>query len=164
MKRLVLVRHAKSSWANPGLADFDRPLSKRGKRDAPAVGLHLKSQRGIVPDLVLCSTAKRARATAKRLRKALGCPKDRMVWCDGIYGGAAWDLLDLIRAMDDVHETVMLIGHNPDMTDLAEDLSGEAVGNLPTCAAFCVEFDVASWSGVGSENGRQVFYDIPRQI
>jgi phosphohistidine phosphatase len=164
MKRLYLVRHAKSSWANPGMADFDRPLNKRGKRDAPAMGHHLKSSREVCPDLVLCSPAKRARATSKRLLKALGCTKDRIVWCDGIYGGSTRDLLSLVHAAEEIHVEVMLIGHNPYMTDLAEDLSGEAVGNMPTCAVFCLDFDVATWSLVGPGSGRKVFYDVPKRI
>jgi len=164
MKRLYLVRHAKSSGADSGMADFDRPLNKRGKRDAPAMGHHLKSLREACPDLVLCSPAERARATSRRLLKALGCPKDRIVWRDGIYGGSTWDLLNLVRTVEDIHGEVMLIGHNPYMTDLAEDLSGEAVGNMPTCAVFCLDFDMVTWSSVGPGSGRKVFYDVPKQI
>ena len=93
MKRLYLVRHAKADSGTYGLDDFDRPLNKRGKKDAPRMGKHLKRVWQVAPDRVLCSTAKRARSTAKRLRKALDISKKQIAWHERIYSGHKDDVL-----------------------------------------------------------------------
>jgi len=164
MKRLYLVRHAKSSWANGQQADFDRPLNSRGKKDAPEMGKHLRMRRAVSVDLVLCSTAKRAKATAKRLLKEIQYPIEQVVWKEMIYSGNATDLLILISNVEDHFKSVMVIGHNPDMTDLVNFLSREEIGDMPTCGVFGLAFEVDTWSAIKSERGLKLFYDVPKQL
>ena len=163
MKRLYLVRHAKSSWDSDALSDFDRPLNKRGKRDAPRMGEHLLQVRKVAPDVMVSSPARRARSTARRLAKALGYPEDRIVWHDDIYGGGADAILACIRQATADRE-LMVIGHNPDLTYLARMLSGEPVDNMPTCGVFCVDFEVDAWADVAEGRGKKVFFDAPKEI
>ena len=162
MKRLYLVRHAKSSWGNPGLTDFDRPLNKRGKRDAPQMGDYLRSFRQVHPDYVLCSTAKRVRSTAKRLLKALAYPKEQVVWDERIYSGHSDDVLAMIRRIDNQYKEVMVIGHNPDMTELANVLTGVHIANMPTCGVAGIDFDIDSWANI--RLGNLVFFEVPKSI
>jgi phosphohistidine phosphatase len=161
MKRLYLVRHAKSSWGDPELADIDRPLNKRGKRDAPAAGERLK-KRKVKPDLIISSPAKRARRTAREIADQIGYPPRRIVIDDAVYHGALEGLLTAIHGIDVSCGEAMLFGHNPGFTDLAGLLTGARVDSLPTCAIFCVDFDTDSWQDVGEAMGTLVFLDYPK--
>jgi len=164
MKRLYLVRHAKSSWANDQQTDFDRPLNSRGKKDAPEMGEHLKMRRAVTLDLVLCSPAKRAKATAKRLLKEIQYPIEQVVWQDIIYSGNATDLLTLICDVDYHFKSVMVIGHNPYISDMVRFLSKEEIGDMPTCGVFGLAFEVDTWSAINNERGLKLFYDVPKKI
>ncbi|MDP6775588.1 MAG: histidine phosphatase family protein [Candidatus Latescibacteria bacterium] len=161
MRRLYLVRHAKSSWSDPELADIDRPLNKRGKRDAPAAGERLK-KRKVRPDLIVSSPAKRARRTAGAIAEEIGFPGKNIATDDAVYHASSVELLSVIRGFDDAHGEVMMFGHNPGFTDLASLLTGAHVDNLPTCAIFCVDFDIGSWQEVGEAKGTLVFLDYPK--
>ena len=160
MKRLYLVRHAKSSWGDPELADIDRPLNNRGKRDAPDAGRRLK-KRKVKPDLIISSPAKRARRTARVIAEQIGYPAERVVINDAVYHAAANELLAVVREIDDACGEAMMFGHNPGFTDLAGLLTGASVDNLPTCAIFCVDFDSDSWRDVAETKGTLVFLDYP---
>ena len=158
MVLLYLVRHAKSSWADPGMADIDRPLNKRGKRDAPAMGRRLE-ERGVRPDLIISSPAKRARRTTVEIGKAIGYEGNVRV-LESIYGGGASEIIRVAQSVDDAVTSLMIVGHNPDMTDLANTLTDFSVDNVPTCAIFCARFD--SWSTVGPGTGQFEFFDFPK--
>lgn len=164
MKQLYLVRHAKSSWGDGQLVDFDRPLNSRGKKDAPEMGEHLRTRRAVALDLVLCSPAKRAKATAKRLLKGVQYPIEQVVWEEIIYTGHTNDLLTLIGSVENCFKSVMVIGHNPYMTDLVNYLSKDEIGEMPTCAVFGLAFEVDSWSAIKNERGLKLFYDVPKKI
>lgn len=164
MKHLYLVRHAKSSWAQLDTPDFDRPLNKRGKADAPIMGRHLRQQRGVVVNQVICSTAKRARATAKLLVKGLAYDFDQVLWNETIYSGDVNDLCNLIKKSDDAWQSVMVIGHNPDMTDLVNLLAGDTVENMPTCGVYGMVLEVDSWKMVEAGVGKKLFFDVPKSI
>jgi phosphohistidine phosphatase len=161
MKLLIIVRHAKSSWKEPSLADFDRPLNKRGKADAPEMGRRLAA-RGVRPDLVVSSPARRARKTAQAVVKELGLDKDGIVEEGAIYEAGLSTLAALTRGLDDKSEQVVLVGHNPGLTELAEYLSGEMFGNIPTGGAVGLEFDVDSWSDLKRGAGQVLFADFPK--
>ena len=163
MKRLVLCRHAKSSWKDPSLADRDRPLSGRGKRDAPLMGERLAA-RGIMPDAVVSSPARRARKTAKHLARKLFYPLNRIRIVDRIYGAAPHDLLDCIHGFDPAWEQVVMVGHNNEFTILANLLGGLAIGNVPTAGVVCLDFPVTSWQDVEEGNGSLVFFDYPKKL
>lgn len=123
MKTVHLLRYAKSSWKDPGLEDHDRPLAKRGRVAAKTVAAYLK-RRGIVPDLVICSTATRARQTFKPIAKAIKPPE--VVLEDGVYGVGAREVLQYLRALPERTGSVLLIGHNPGLHELARALADAA--------------------------------------
>jgi phosphohistidine phosphatase len=163
MKTIILVRHAKSSWKDLSLDDFDRPLNKRGKRNAPFMGEKLKN-RQIMPDLILSSPAKRARKTAIAVAKAIGYPKKKIKYNDNMYHPSARYLLEMVRNQDDKNETIMLFGHNPDFNDFADMLlKHNPIYNIPTTGVYCIRFDVDSWKKVREGKGESIFFDYPKR-
>ena len=162
MKNLLIIRHAKSSWDEPGLSDFDRPLNKRGKRDVPFMGSLLKF-RELIPDLVITSAAKRARKTAALILEAMGCREELIDERESLYLAETEDLLELIRNLDDRLGRVFLIGHNPTLTHLVNLLAGESLDNLPTCGIASLEFEVDSWAHVMEGSARMAFLDYPKR-
>jgi len=163
MKTIVLVRHAKSSWKDLSLNDFDRPLNKRGKRNAPFMGGKLK-ERQIMPDLILSSPAKRARKTATAIAKKIGYPKKKIIFDDNMYHSSGWYLMGLIRNQDDRYETLMLFGHNPDFNNLADMLlKRNPVYNIVTTGVYCIKFDVDQWQKIQEGKGESVFFDYPKR-
>ncbi len=163
MKRLVLCRHAKSSWKDPSLADLDRPLNRRGKRDAPLMGERLAA-RGIMPDAVVSSPARRARKTARHLARKLHFPLADIRIIDRIYAASPEVLLDCIHRFDPGWEQVIMVGHNNEFTILANLLGGLAIGNVPTSGVVCLDFPVASWQDVEEGGGNLVFFDYPKKL
>ena len=162
MKTLTLLRHAKSSWKHPGLDDFDRPLNKRGLRDAPAMGERL-AQRESLPDRCLSSPAVRATATAVAVAEALGYPVDAIAWEPRIYEAASASLLDVLRAQPDTARHILLVGHNPGMTDFANALTGDSLDNLPTAAAYTLTLPIEHWRDAAFGSGtRSAYENIPR--
>lgn len=142
MRRLFLLRHAKSSWKDPRQADHDRPLAGRGRRAAKALARHLREER-IEPELVLCSTARRARETLERIESALGVADVR---CEpALYGASAGALLERLHDVPDHVGSVMLIGHNPGLQELALELAHtgpelpELAAKFPTAALATLE-------------------------
>jgi phosphohistidine phosphatase len=148
MRHLHLLRHAKSSWDDPALSDHDRPLAPRGRRAAERIASHLRLE-GIVPELVLCSSATRARETLEGIEPALGDGPDVQIE-RGLYGVPERELLDRLHAVPDTIDSVMLIGHNPSVQDLAVTLArpGAALDTVelkyPTGALATLVFD-GSW-------------------
>lgn len=167
MKRLYLLRHAKSSWKATGLADHDRPLAGRGRRAAKAIARHLQEQ-GIEPELILCSTARRARETLDRIQPALGTATIR-VECD-LYAASADALLEQLRSVPDAVESVMLIGHNPGLPELALDLARrshtvrELEAKFPTAALATLALHVASWHELDRDTAQLVGLVRPRDL
>jgi phosphohistidine phosphatase len=161
--RLLLLRHAKSSWDDPELDDHDRPLAKRGRRAAEDVGGLLRES-GLAPDLVLCSTATRTRQTLELL--GIGGADVRLE--DRLYGAGEDELLDLVRELPEGAATVLVIGHNPGLHDLALRLataaSGPAAdhlrGRFPTAALAVFEAD--GWAELARGGGRLDSYVTPR--
>lgn len=162
MKRLYLIRHAKSSWAEPGLRDFDRPLNDRGKSDAPFMGKRL-AKYGIRPDLILASPAKRTRKTAERIAEAVGYPQADILYDQAIYEAEVPSLLHVLALVPASIVELFLVGHNYAITDLAEYLSGQSLGNIPTCGIVAVEFTEGSWAGLQAGSGRMLFFDFPKK-
>lgn len=161
MKRLILVRHAKSGHKDGSLPDFDRPLNRRGREDAATMGRRLAA-RGILPDALVTSPAERALRTAEKLARELGTPGDRVRLEPLVYEADASILLDLVRAFDDAWESALVVGHNPGFHDLANALGSLAIEKLPTCAAVCLDVAVERWSEVQPGGGTLVFFEAPR--
>lgn len=162
MKRLYLVRHAKSSWDDPDLADFERPLNKRGKRDAPFMAQRI-AELGARPDIIISSPAKRAILTARAFADALEYPHNNIVQDKAVYLADVSGLLQIIRSIDDSNEQAMIFGHNPGFTSLANFLGKRSIDNIPTCGVYCLDFDDLSWSKVGRNKGTVRFFDYPKK-
>lgn len=163
MKTLYLVRHAKSSWDNPQLGDFDRPLNERGKRDAPQMGNWLKQQ-NVRPDLILTSAANRALTTARMLQKALDIDARRLQIDEQLYLASPAEMLQVVASVDSGVDHLFLVGHNPGHTDLANLLSEARIDNLPTAAIFAVSFDIEHWSELKPRTGKFLFFQYPKNL
>jgi phosphohistidine phosphatase len=162
MKTLLLLRHAKSSWDDPAAADFDRALAKRGLRDAPAVGEFLKRAR-VPVDLVLSSTARRARQTAELVSETAGFGD--LEFTDEIYEASVRQLLDVVRGIHDDHTAVLMVGHNPGFEGLFGELCGPGASfRVPTAAVGCIELDVPRWRDVDRGLGTLLWFIAPRVI
>ena len=160
MKTLLLVRHAKSSWEQSGVTDHDRPLNHRGRRDAPDMGRRL-AERGVAPDVILSSTALRARTTAELMAAALGFGADRIVADERLYGASDDEVLGVIRELGDDVGSAMVVGHNPETASLAHRFSDE-IGEMPTCAVAEFTFDIDAWRDLGDVEPATVRVDTPR--
>lgn len=160
MKRLLLMRHAKSDWADESLDDHDRPLNQRGRRDAPRMG-RLLLERDIVPDLIICSTAVRARETVELLAPAAGLPEASVMHDRSLYLAAPMGLLSVARCRAEEQgdpACVLVVAHNPGMAELASLLAGESV-EFPTGAIADCVLAIDAWNDLGdpSEAGVRVY-------
>jgi phosphohistidine phosphatase len=162
MKRLMLIRHGKSSWKDPDIVDFDRPLNRRGKGDAPEMGRRLAS-RGERPDLIVTSPAKRAVSTMNRIAREIGFTESRILRDDRVYEAGGRELLSIIRKFEDMNGYVVLCGHNPGLTDLCNLVSDLTIDNLPTCGVVSIEFPVDSWDDVAAGSGLVRYFDFPKR-
>ena len=162
MKKLYLVRHAKSSWADQIQTDHERPLSSRGKRDAPIIGDLLKS-RDEIPDVIISSNAKRAITTAKIIADKLGYDENNIIKNDYIYDATTQNLLNVINSIDDSNNSAMLFGHNPVFTVLANLIGDKYIENMPTSAVAIFELEVKSWKDVNVDCGRLVGFEYPKK-
>lgn len=160
MKTLLVLRHAKSSWDYPELSDFDRPLSKRGEAAAPFMG-ELMNSKGLEPDLIVSSPAKRARTTAEKAADAGGFEAP-VELDERIYGAGANTLAYIIAGFDDGAETAMIVGHNPGFEDLVGALTGERP-RFPTAALAVIDLDISVWSETESGKGRLRNLYIPKE-
>lgn len=142
MKTLLILRHAKSSWDNPSLSDYDRPLNKRGKRDAPRMGKHIREQ-GLVPDRILTSSAKRARKTASKVAKACGY-EGKIKKMDSLYHALPGVYYEKIQELANKYDNVMVVGHNPTMEQLVANLTEQSV-TMPTTALAHIELPIEHW-------------------
>ncbi len=161
MKELIIVRHAKSSWRDSGLEDRERPLNKRGERDAPEMGARL-ARRKDRPDLIVSSPAVRALATARIIARKLDYARKDIVLIERLYGAGLDELLDVIRKADESVATLLLFGHNPGLTQLANHLGPREIPNLPTCGVLHLRFDADIWAVVGFARGEEVLFDFPK--
>jgi phosphohistidine phosphatase len=165
MRTLYLLRHAKSSWDDPALSDHERPLAPRGRRDAKRIAKHV-GRIGLRPELVLCSTAVRTEQTLDLLRPKLGQVAVQVE--EQLYGASSETLLERIRSVPDQVGSVLLIGHNPGLHDLALTLasSGADLGRLeakfPTAALATLA--LARWSNLSEGNAELVAYVVPKQL
>lgn len=156
MIQLVLVRHAKSDWGNPALSDHDRPLNERGMRDAPRMASRLAAS-GIRPDIIRSSSAVRARTTAEAFGAVLGVAVDI---APELYASSPRTLLS--RAADSGATTVMLVAHDPGMSELAEELSGGGIDHMPTCAVATFTWETDDWHVATSVPPESWTLDTPR--
>ena len=162
MKELCLVRHAKSSWKFPKLDDFERPLNKRGRKDAPFMG-KIIHQLGFSPDLIITSPASRAAMTARIFAFEVNYPLERIEYAASVYESNERNLIQLLRKLDDNISKVLLVGHNPTLTHLANDIGDCPISNLPTSGVYCVALSITSWSGIKNNSGKLKYYEFPKK-
>lgn len=163
MKALLLVRHAKSSWDNFTVNDFERPLNDRGKADAPKMGKRLR-KKGINIDAFISSPAKRARKTAEYFIEEFGRDKDEIIFVSSLYDAAVSDFNAAVKAIDDKFDNVAVFSHNPGITQFANELvSGADIDNMPTCSAFAVKADVEKWKDFSKAKKEFLFFDYPKK-
>ncbi len=162
MKLLLLVRHAKSSWKDPGLADRDRPLNKRGQMDAPRMGKHLAEEYPEL-ELLISSPAERAVSTAKAIAKAIDYPKSRIKVEERLYQARPDEFIQVIRELGKDASRVVVVGHNPTLTEVATMLSRHPFDNVPTCGVVALRFETDAWQDVGHTAGRVLGFDYPKK-
>lgn len=163
LKTLVLIRHAKSSWAEPLQADYDRPLNERGRTDAPAMGERLKKL-GLKPDLIVSSTAKRAAQTAKRNAEGVGYDEQKIQWVEKLYHASPATLEDVVAGLEDNVQTVFLVSHNNGLTHYANSLSPQfSTDNIPTTGCVGCRTEIQSWSDFPAANKTVFLYEYPKK-
>ena len=161
MKTLLILRHAKSSWQNNDLSDHDRPLNPRGQRDAPNVGTWLRNE-DLIPEAVLSSSAKRARQTAQAVAQECGCAGELQLSRE-LYAGGPEAYLEAIRNLSSSVDCALVVGHNPDLEELVEILTGESV-RLPTAALAHLQLDIQGWQDLNEEEqGELINLWTPRE-
>ncbi|HSB10127.1 MAG TPA: histidine phosphatase family protein [Blastocatellia bacterium] len=161
MKTLLLLRHAKSSWDNPGIRDFDRPLAPRGERDAPRIGKALR-KRGVTPEVVVSSPAARAKATIRAVMKAAKLGVEPR-FDESIYGASTPELMGMIRRLPAEASCVLIVGHNPGFEDLVERLTGSNE-RMPTAALACIQLPIDHWDDVEDRKGKLAWLLTPKQL
>jgi phosphohistidine phosphatase len=167
MKRLYLLRHAKSSWDDPTLADEDRPLAPRGRRAAKVMAKHLRGE-GVAPELVLCSPSRRTRQTLKRIAPGLGKSADVQIEPE-LYSASSAALLEVLHEVPEEVESVMLIGHNPGIQDLALSLAGAGSEitrvrrKFPTAALATLEL-AGSWHELAPGSAELMSFVKPKEL
>ena len=151
MKTLFVLRHAKSSWDDPDLADFDRPLNDRGRKAAPFMG-DVMQRNGFVPNVILSSPAARAKETAMLVNSG-SASNAEIEYEDRIYEASPQTLLQVAAAIDDRHESAMMVGHNPGIEGFIRFLTGK-MEPMPTAALAVVDLDISKWEQIGAGSGR----------
>ena len=162
-RRLVMIRHAKSSWANPLQSDFERPLNDRGEHDAPMMGERLKKQ-NIIPDLIIASPAKRAKQTAKKVAKAIGYDEDKIQWIEKLYHCIPQVFEEVLYEVSDDVQTVFIVAHNPGITEFVNELSSEfSIDNMPTCGMVGAEVELKHWEMFPSAQKKVFLFEYPKK-
>lgn len=161
MKKLVVIRHAKSNWESELIQDFDRSLNPRGHRDAPMMGKRLKEALGQI-DIFISSTAVRAFTTATYIAAEFNTPKEAIQPFTSLYHAPAADFYPIIAGIDNQYQSAAIVAHNPGITYFVNELTNMVVDNMPTCGAFCVEVETNDWAEFSTAPKRFLFFDYPK--
>ena len=163
MKTLTLLRHAKSSWKDANLQDRERPLNGRGQRDAPVMAQRI-NEAGIRPSLILSSPAVRAWTTAKIIAHEIGYPLEFLQQEDRLYHASTNKILNIIAEQDTGFNNLMIVGHNPGLTDFANFLVADLTDNIPTSGIVSFEIDSDDWSLDGDQETKLMVFDYPNRV
>lgn len=161
MKELYLLRHAKSSWDSPANTDHERPLNRRGLNDAPEMAARLAT-RGDLPNKIICSSAVRAQTTAALIAEGIGYKLADLKIEANAYSFSADDVIEQIKSLDSQYESVMLVGHNPAYTIVANLFSPEPISNVSTCGLVKLVSESSQWQQLEPANTRLVYFDYPK--
>ena len=159
MKKLYLVRHAKSDWEYKQLRDNERPLNERGLREAPEMAQFLLKNKKLKPDLIISSPANRAYHTALIFANVLGYQLDKIILSNKIYEGGTNGIIQLIQTVDNNVSELILFGHNPDFTTLVEHFSGKPIGEMVTCSVAGLSFNITNWADIHNNKGKLLWYE-----
>jgi len=162
MKTLTLIRHAKSSWKDAGLADRDRPLNGRGENDAPVMGARLRDS-GIRPSLLISSPANRAWTTARIVAAEIGYPREFLQREERLYLASPADMIEVLKEQDAGFNSIVLFGHNPGLTEFANRLVPNLTSNVPTCGIVSVDIDTDDWDLSYLPACHLNFFDYPKK-
>ncbi|MFO7657851.1 MAG: histidine phosphatase family protein [Bacteroidales bacterium] len=160
-KTLHIVRHAKSSWDYQNISDYDRPLKLRGIVNAYEMARRVKI-RNSSPDYVITSPANRAFHTASVFARVIEIPFSQFSVDSDLYGSDIETIISLLKNIDDKYSSVMIFGHNPESTDLANHFSNENIENVPTCGIVTITFNTEKWKEIGKSKVKQVLFDFPK--
>ena len=163
MKNLVFIRHAKSSWADMNLHDKDRPLNKRGVRDAPHMAAFLQERLPVI-DLIIPSIAKRTRETARFFQVQYGLSDLEIIPTEALYHSGVDAYFHQIWSLDETVETVVLVGHNPTLTEIAYYIQPGLTENVPTCGMLWVEVDINNWANFDFDKVALKGYYYPKML
>lgn len=163
MKTLILIRHAKSSWADSGMNDFDRPLNERGKKDAPEMAERLL-KKNIQIDTFVTSTANRARKTCAAFMEVFHAQKEQRILKEELYLAPPQRFIEVIEKLSDDTAHAAIFAHNPGITDFANSLTNIKVDDMPTCAVFAVKVKTNKWSSFVRAEKTFLFFDYPKQV
>jgi len=161
MKQLLLIRHAKSSWNDPSLADFDRPLNERGKQDAPEMAKRL-SKRKIKINAFVSSPAKRARQTCKQFAAEFDFKKKDIILDPKLYEAGEEKLYSVVEDLKNKFDTVVIVSHNPGITSFANSLTEKKIDDMPTCSIFALKIDTKKWADFRDAKKEFWFFDFPK--
>ena len=162
LRRLTLLRHAKSSWQEAGTSDHDRPLNQRGQQDAPVMGRRLLA-RGSRPSLILSSSAVRARHTAQVIARELGYPAEFLQREPELYLATPEQIMAVVARQADSFRDIIVCGHNPGLTELANRLTGGEIDNIPTCGMAVIDLGIDSWPDITTASGSLQLFDYPKK-
>jgi len=163
LKTLILVRHAKSSWDDVTLPDFDRPLNDRGKKDAPKIAKRLKDKTDRI-DAFITSPARRAKKTAEFFIEEFGRDEKELILAPALYHAAIDDFYQTIHDADNKFKSIALFSHNPGITSFANEIITKAeLDNMPTCSVFAVKADIKNWSEFKDAEKEFWFFDYPKK-
>lgn len=163
MKRIFIVRHAKSSWSDLGMKDIERPLNKRGKNDGPIMASHCRSM-GIIPDVIVTSNANRAMQTAEFFKS---CYQDDNVQYriePNLYHAPEDTYIEVCYTLEEEANSVMMFGHNPGITYLANNVTDNYIDNVPTCGVLVIETSADKWTDVDFTNCKLIDYYYPKML
>ena len=163
MKTLLLIRHAKSSWDNVILPDFERPLNERGKYDAPLMAKRIKEKK-IEIDAFVSSPAKRAKKTAEIFMAEFNAKEKKLIFIPSLYEATSEKFYDAIENLKDKYDTVALFAHNPGITDFINSLECTPVYDMPTSAVYAIKIKTKNWRDFRKANKEFLFFDYPKSV
>lgn len=159
MKKLFLIRHAKSGWDNPALKDIERPLNEKGYAGANEMSLQLK----VTPDLIITSPAIRAMSTALIFARNLNYNFNNIIIKQELYDTSVKDYLSVLHTIDNQFKTILLFAHNPTISDFAESLTKSIPNEMPTCAIAGISFKTTNWKEIKTKTGELFLFDYPKK-
>ncbi len=162
MKNLYLIRHAKSDWSDGSQSDFERSLNTRGKKAILIMAKALKEKK-IMPDLILCSSAKRTKLTAKGLVKEIGY-SGKIKYIDALYMAEPETIQEHIKDVNDKHDTLFVIGHNPETTELSNMMIDDYIDNVPTLGIVAFDLSIDHWKEFKLSEGKMQFFIYPKMF